>query len=159
MTVNTIKITEIIFNQDFYPRDESQSPEKVNEYALSIADGKFPPILIDQNNNLLDGWHRWKAAGKAGLEELEAETLDTSELIYDGKPDMFAIKRKSAPSNCRAGYRRPKRRSTSSSVMSTVPRWMDLTRKVGLCLKKTWQRITADRKATCAMRPAGLTRT
>jgi len=101
--VISIIVSEVVFNKDYYTRTESQSPVKVQEYAMSIAGGEFPPILLNQDNILLDGWHRWMAHKECGLETIDVEYLDTSGFVFDGKLDIHAIKRKSASSNFRHG--------------------------------------------------------
>jgi hypothetical protein len=101
--VTSILVSEVVFNKDFYTRTESQSPAKVQEYATSIAGGEFPPILLNQENILLDGWHRWMAHKECGLEAIDVEYLDTSGFVFDGKLDIHAIKRKAARSNFRHG--------------------------------------------------------
>ena len=101
--VKTILVGNVVFNKDFYTRTESQSPAKVQEYATSIAGGEFPPILLNQDNILLDGWHRWMAHKECGLETIDVEYLDTSGFVFDGKLDIHAIKRKAARSNFRHG--------------------------------------------------------
>lgn len=101
--IKTVLVSEVVFNKDFYTRTESQSPAKVQEYATSIAGGEFPPILLNQDNILLDGWHRWMAHKECGLETIDVEYLDTSGFVFDGKLDVHAIKRKAARSNFRHG--------------------------------------------------------
>jgi len=101
--IKTVLVSEVVFNKDFYTRTESQSPAKVQEYATSIAGGEFPPILLNQENILLDGWHRWMAHKECGLETIDVEYLDTSGFVFDGKLDIYAIKRKAARSNFRHG--------------------------------------------------------
>jgi hypothetical protein len=96
-----VKVSEIGFDRKYYTRTESQSPAKVQEYAISIADGQFPPILVarlaDGTLIVLDGWHRWKAAIEAGLTELDAIEMDITGL------DEFTIRRKSARDGARFG--------------------------------------------------------
>jgi hypothetical protein len=107
--IQTINISDIIFDKAYYTRTESQSPAKVQEYAKSIQSGVFPPILISESKILLDGWHRWKAAIECKMETLEAEVLDTTQFVIfdpatgETKPDLFTIRRKSARSNFRHG--------------------------------------------------------
>lgn len=103
-STKTLSVEEVIFDKAYYTRTESQNPEKVNEYALSIEGGAFPPILVNQENILLDGWHRWMAHKKQKLKTIDAEILDTGGfLLTDGTPDLFAIRRKAARSNFRHG--------------------------------------------------------
>lgn len=96
-----VKVSEIGFDRKYYTRTESQSPAKVQEYALSIADGQFPPILVarlaDGTFVVLDGWHRWKAALEAGMTELDAIEMDITGL------DEFTIRRKAARDGARFG--------------------------------------------------------
>ena len=102
--IKTIDIQDVRFEKAYYTRTESQSPAKVQEYANSIEEGGFPPILLNQDNILLDGWHRWKAYLEKKLETIDVEYLNTSEFVFDGKADLFAIKRKAARSNFRHGH-------------------------------------------------------
>jgi len=100
----TLGVDDVVFDKSYYTRSESQSPEKVNEYALSIEGGGFPPILVNHENILLDGWHRWMAHKKQKLQAIDAEILDTSGFVLsDGTVDMYAIRRKAARSNFRHG--------------------------------------------------------
>jgi biotin operon repressor len=92
-----VNLTAIRFEKEFYTRIDSQSPAKVQEYATSIAEGNFPPILLNHEDMLLDGWHRWKAAQEAGLEDLPARVLNTTGM------DKHEIRRKSASANMRHG--------------------------------------------------------
>ena len=104
MKTKTLSVEDVIFDKAYYTRSESQSPEKVNEYALSIESGAFPPVLINQDRILLDGWHRWTAHKKKKLATIDAEVLDTSGFVLaDGTPDLHAIRRKAARSNFRHG--------------------------------------------------------
>lgn len=99
----TIKVADVVFDKAYYTRTESQSPAKVQEYALSIDTGLFPPILITQDNILLDGWHRWMAHKQRNIETIDVEILDTSGFVFDGKQDLHAIRRKAAAANYRHG--------------------------------------------------------
>jgi hypothetical protein len=95
--IEQFKVEEIRFEKEYYPRFESQSPEKVTVYAKSIRQGSFPPILVNHEKILLDGWHRWMAHKKVKLEVIECEELDTTGM------DIFTIRRKSARNNSRHG--------------------------------------------------------
>lgn len=68
----TIKISDIIFRQDLYPRFEPNQ-SIIQKYSNSID--YLPPILIDQHNILIDGFHRWKGFQLAGKEEIECEVI------------------------------------------------------------------------------------
>ena len=107
MSVITLKVSDVVFKKEYYTRTESQSPAKVQEYATSIDNGEFPPILVTEVDGeyvLLDGWHRWMAHQKRKIEEIESEVLDTSSYVLaDGTRDLFAIRRKAARNNFRHG--------------------------------------------------------
>lgn len=75
------KVAEIIFRQDLYPRIDTD-PVAVQQYADSIE--LLPPIEINQHNEIIDGWHRWTAHKKQGLEEIHVAVTATkgdSELL------------------------------------------------------------------------------
>jgi DNA modification methylase len=93
----TVNLDDIRFEKEYYSRTESQSPKKVQEYAISIADGNFPPILLNQEHILLDGWHRWKASIAAKLTTIDATILDTTGW------DLHKIRRKASRANVRSG--------------------------------------------------------
>src|SRR5262245_40926260 len=96
-SVVTVPMEAIQFDRKYYPRKESQSPAKVQEYALSIAEGAFPPIVLNHEHFVLDGWHRWKASVQVGLTTMEAYLLDTTGM------DDHTIRRKAARANMRHG--------------------------------------------------------
>lgn len=58
--VATRKVSDITFREDLYPRIET-SAITVQKYAEDLD--VLPPIEINQNNELIDGWHRWTAHG------------------------------------------------------------------------------------------------
>jgi biotin operon repressor len=92
-----IQTADIRFEKEYYTRTESQNPAKVQEYAMSIEHGNFPPILITHEKILLDGWHRWMAHKECKLEQIEVEIFDTTGL------DIHTIRRKAARMNFRHG--------------------------------------------------------
>jgi hypothetical protein len=98
-----LPIAVITFNRDYYTRTESQSPDKIQEYAKSIEGGAFPPILVNHDGILLDGWHRWMAHKECGLEAIEVELLDTRDW------DLHTIRRKAARANFRHGQPQTKK--------------------------------------------------
>ena len=77
----------IIFRQDLYPRIE-HSPTTVQKYAEDLS--VLPPIEVNQNNELIDGWHRWTAHKKAGAEEIQVTVTKTKS---DGEFLELAIQR------------------------------------------------------------------
>jgi hypothetical protein len=62
-----LKVADVVFREDLYPRIKG-NPETIQKYAECIE--HLPPIEVNQNNELIDGFHRWKAHVKA-----EAETM------------------------------------------------------------------------------------
>lgn len=76
----TIKTADVVYREDLYPRSAS-SPELVQTYAENLD--VLPPIEVNQNNILIDGWHRWTAHKKNEVEEIAVivtETASESEL-------------------------------------------------------------------------------
>jgi predicted DNA-binding protein YlxM (UPF0122 family) len=69
-----VALQDIVIRYDLYPRlpqtdyASSQSEQAVETYKLAIED--LPPIVINQDNILIDGWHRWEAY-KRLLEDIE----------------------------------------------------------------------------------------
>lgn len=74
MEAITIKTSDVVYREDLYPRS-STSPQKVQEYAENIE--MLPPIELNQHNILIDGWHRWTAHKKNGLETIQAFVTQT----------------------------------------------------------------------------------
>jgi len=70
------KLSDITVDNDLQPRAFMKT-EVVDEYAEAMQQGEcFPPITLftDRDTNwLADGYHRFYAAQKAGLDELSAE--------------------------------------------------------------------------------------
>lgn len=71
----TIKTTDIVFREDLYPRFEPNQAT-IQKYAYSIE--HLPPIKLNQNNILIDGFHRWKAHQLAGEAEIKFEVIETA---------------------------------------------------------------------------------
>jgi len=70
-----VSVKDIAFREDLYPRFEANQA-LIQNYANSIE--HLPPIKINQNNILIDGFHRWKAHQLAGIAEIEAEIIQTT---------------------------------------------------------------------------------
>jgi hypothetical protein len=62
-----IPIDKVVFRTDLYPRLET-SPTTVQAYAADLS--VLPPIEVNQNNELIDGWHRWTAHKKNAVKEI-----------------------------------------------------------------------------------------
>ena len=69
-----MKLDKVIFRQDLYPRFEPNQ-QMIERYALSIE--MLPPIKINQDNILIDGFHRWKAHQLAKCEDIQVEVIKT----------------------------------------------------------------------------------
>jgi hypothetical protein len=70
-----IKVSDVIFRDDLYPRIET-SAVTVQKYAEDLE--VLPPIIVNQHNELIDGWHRWTAHRKNEVEEIEATVVETT---------------------------------------------------------------------------------
>ena len=68
------KISKIIFREDLYPRFSSKQ-NLIIKYSQSID--KLPPILISQQNILIDGYHRMQAHILNNIEEINADIIKT----------------------------------------------------------------------------------
>lgn len=75
----TVALGDIIMRYDLYPRlprenpESSQSEQAIESYKVAIED--LPPITINQDNILVNGWHRWEAY-KRIVEDIELNMLD-----------------------------------------------------------------------------------
>ena len=71
-----IKISEVVFREDLYPRKQVNQ-SKVQVYSESID--VLPPIVLNQDNILMDGRHRQLAHKQKGCEEIEATIIQTKD--------------------------------------------------------------------------------
>lgn len=69
-----IKIKNIIFRKDLYPRIEHDI-STIQKYAENLD--CMPPIEINQDYILIDGYHRWTAYKKLEIEEIEVIVIQT----------------------------------------------------------------------------------
>ena len=72
--MNKIKASEIVYREDLYPRFE---PSQATIQKYSDSTDHLPPIKLNQNHILIDGFHRWKAFMLAGINEIPYETIET----------------------------------------------------------------------------------
>ena len=75
------KLVDIVFREDLYPRIET-SAVTVQKYAEDLE--VLPPIEVNQNNEIIDGWHRWTAHKKKCVEDIAVtvtKTMSDSELL------------------------------------------------------------------------------
>lgn len=70
-----IKVSDVVFREDLYPRIET-SAVTVQKYAEDLD--VLPPIVVNQHNELIDGWHRWTAHKKNEVELIEADVVETT---------------------------------------------------------------------------------
>ncbi len=82
-----IAVADIIWREDLYPRFEPV-PARIQQYA-EVVD-LLPPIEINQRNELIDGYHRWTAHKKAGLDTIKAIVTPT---MSDAELDRLMVKR------------------------------------------------------------------
>ena len=67
--IKQIPVTDVVFRDDLYPRIERDS-RLIQQYSENLE--VMPPIELNQHNELIDGFHRWKAHQTAGLEAVPA---------------------------------------------------------------------------------------
>jgi transcriptional regulator with XRE-family HTH domain/predicted DNA-binding protein YlxM (UPF0122 family) len=75
MEIAQTKVMDVIFREDLYPRI-NKSVETVQKYAEDLS--VLPPIEINQNNELIDGWHRLTAHKKNNAETIKCTVTVTS---------------------------------------------------------------------------------
>lgn len=82
-----VPLSEIIYREDLYPRIKS-NPQVIQRYADNIE--VLPPIEVNQNNILIDGFHRWTAHRK-----VEAVTINVAITETKSEAELYglAIKR------------------------------------------------------------------
>lgn len=86
----TIKTTDIKYREDLYPRFKPNA-QAIQQYAGNID--RLPPIEVNQDGILIDGYHRWKAHETAKLDDVPCivtKTASEMELL------MLAVKRNAA---------------------------------------------------------------
>jgi hypothetical protein len=132
------KVTDIVWREDLYPRS-AKSPETVQKYAADLA--VLPPIEVNQNNELIDGWHRWTAHKKAEALTVpvivtptnsDAQLLELAiirnaahglQLSREDKQDMARRIYNSTPERERSAKKQDLARILSVSA-STVQEWL-----------------------------------
>ena len=72
--ITTMKVSDVIFREDLYPRLEPDS-KLVQKYAEDLD--VLPPIEVNQNKILIDGYHRWTAHKKMQKEEIGVVITET----------------------------------------------------------------------------------
>jgi len=84
---DTLKVSDVLFREDLYPRIET-SAITVQKYAEDLD--VLPPIEVNQNKEIIDGWHRWTAHKKAKAETIRVSVTPTKS---DGELLELAIER------------------------------------------------------------------
>lgn len=75
MAIKTIRISEVIYREDLYPRIKTD-PAIVQKYAEDLS--VLPPIEVNQHNELIDGWHRWTTHKKNDIDSIEVTVTQTN---------------------------------------------------------------------------------
>jgi len=76
-----ISLDDVVLRDDLDPRLGERDDDLIRQYA-DIFD-VLPPIEINQDNELIDGWHRVRAAEQAGRSEIAYVVVET-----DGDEDL-----------------------------------------------------------------------
>ena len=82
-----VAVSDIVFRDDLYPRMDTDAAV-VQKYAEDID--LLPPIEVNKQNELIDGWHRWTAHKKVGAETIPVIITQTRS---DGEFLELAIER------------------------------------------------------------------
>ena len=71
--IKQIPVTDVVFRDDLYPRIERDS-RLIQQYSENLE--VMPPIELNQRNELIDGFHRWKAHQTVGMATVPAIITD-----------------------------------------------------------------------------------
>lgn len=71
----SLKTEQVVFREDLYPRIKAD-PLTIQRYAENIE--VLPAIEINQHNELIDGFHRWKAHIKQNFDSIRVTVTQTS---------------------------------------------------------------------------------
>lgn len=72
MTVNTIPTETVRFVKELYPRLH-EDDAAIERYRAAID--RLPPIIVARDAVLVDGFHRWQAYRREGVDQIDAENL------------------------------------------------------------------------------------
>jgi hypothetical protein len=70
--MKTIQVSSIRFVKELYPRIKPKD-EAIERYRDALD--KLPPIIVARDGVLVDGYHRWQANVREGIEQIQAEDL------------------------------------------------------------------------------------
>ena len=79
----TMPVADVHYEADLYPRFEPRD-SVVRQYAEQID--ALPPIEVNQNDILIDGWHRWTAHKLAERETIKVRVVET-----ETKAELLAL--------------------------------------------------------------------
>jgi len=68
----TISVDRVRFVKELYPRIKPND-DAIERYRDALE--KLPPIVIARDGVLVDGYHRWQAHVREGIEQIQAEDL------------------------------------------------------------------------------------
>lgn len=85
--VQNILVSAVVFRQDLYPRTKPD-PRKIQEYSENL--NVLPPIEVNQDYILIDGYHRWKAHETAKAETIPVKITTTGS---ERELEQLAVKR------------------------------------------------------------------
>jgi hypothetical protein len=72
-----VEVAEVTFHEDSYPRGKPNTATIAAYADVLRGGGSLPPIKLEQEENrLLDGYHRWKAHVEVGSDSIEADLID-----------------------------------------------------------------------------------
>ncbi len=97
MSLQKVKVSELVFDFDLYPRAEVDSQHIHYMREAYRAGAKLPPPIIDKKSRrIVDGFHRVKMYLKEEIDEIEVE-----ERSYKSERDIFLDSM-----HCNAGHGR-----------------------------------------------------
>lgn len=133
--METRKTTDIVYRPDLYPRFKP-NPAKIQEYAENLD--RLPAIEIDQNNILIDGYHRLKA--------YETVKRDTIPVIVTEVKSEAELERLAVARNSMHGQQ-----LTQDEKKVYAVKWWDVIPVDEICAslsisEKTYQRWTAAKQ-------------
>ena len=75
VTMQEIPVSNVVFRHDLYPRIQT-NPDTVQKYADDLD--VLPPIIVNQHNELIDGWHRWTAHRQMEADNIKVTVMPTA---------------------------------------------------------------------------------
>jgi disulfide oxidoreductase YuzD len=78
-TLNELKVEYIPIN-DVYPNKYNPNRQNEHEFNMLVSsireDGFTQPVIVNQDNMIVDGEHRWKAAKAVGMTQIPVVRVD-----------------------------------------------------------------------------------